>query len=222
MRVALLALALLAAWEATGWDRTVARWLGDAAGFPMRDAWLTSTLLHNGGRRLAWAALALSAWDAIRPWQAGPSRKERLYWLGVTVAGSMLVPGIKRLSDTSCPWDLAEFGGHTAYVPHWAYWGRDGGPGHCFPSGHAVAAFAFLSLYFLWRPYRPVLARWLLFGVVGLGLMFGWVQLARGAHFPSHTFWSAWLCWALCTAAAARQQHLHRCSPRSPIPVAHG
>jgi membrane-associated PAP2 superfamily phosphatase len=34
------------------------------------------------------------------------------------------------------------------------------------------------------------------------GALFGWAQLARGAHFASHTMWSAWLCWTLCAVAA--------------------
>ena len=203
--VTLVAFLLLMAWEVAGWDRAVAHWFGRASGFAMRDAWLASGLLHEGGRWLAGLALALFALASLRPAPAGPSRRERLYWLGVTVAALLLVPAFKQLSHTSCPWDLAEFGGHAAYVPHWVFSMRDGGPGHCFPSGHAVAAFAFLSLYFLWRPHRPVLARRLLGGVVALGLLFGWAQLARGAHFPSHTFWSAWLCWVLCVAAAAVQ-----------------
>lgn len=203
--ITLLAFVLLIAWDASGWDREVARWYGNAAGFPLREAWLTSTLLHDGGRRLAWAALAIMVLDTMRPWLAGPSRRSRWYWVGATVAGALIVSSIKRVSHTSCPWDLADFGGRATYVPHWMLGLHDGGSGHCFPSGHAVAAFAFFSLYFLWRPYRPVFARWLLSGVVGLGLLFGWTQLARGAHFPSHTLWSAWLCWTWCATAAQVQ-----------------
>ena len=44
--------------------------------------------------------------------------------------------------------------------------------------------------------------RWWLAGVCVTGLLFGWAQLARGAHFASHTLWSAWLCWAVCVASA--------------------
>lgn len=113
----------------------------------------------------------------------------------------LLVLGLRRLSHASCPWDLAEFGGTVAYVPHWAWGGRDAGPGHCFPSAHAASAFAFLSQYFLWRGHRPRRARRLLCAVLGVGLLTGWTQLVRGAHFPSHTLWSAWLCWTMCVLA---------------------
>ena len=65
-----------------------------------------------------------------------------------------------------------------------------------------MAAFAFLPLYFQWRGHRPRLAFVLLASVLATGALFGWAQLARGAHVPSHTLWSAWICWALGAAAA--------------------
>lgn len=199
----LAGLLALVAWEASGGDFALARWYGDSAGFAWRDAWLTSTVLHNGGRSLAWVVLAVLAWDATRGGNSvGPPRRERLYWLAATVAGLVLVPTLKRFTSTSCPWDLAPFGGTAPYVPHWWLRVVDGGPGHCFPSGHAVAAFAFFSVYFLWRPYRPGLAGGALAAVWALGGVFGWAQMARGAHFLSHTLWSAWCCWAICSAAA--------------------
>lgn len=82
-------------------------------------------------------------------------------------------------------------------MPHWLPGLVDGGPGHCFPSGHAVAAFAFFGVYFFWRARRPALARLALAGVFALGIAFGWAQWVRGAHFVSHTLWSAWLCWVI-------------------------
>jgi membrane-associated PAP2 superfamily phosphatase len=65
-----------------------------------------------------------------------------------------------------------------------------------------VAAFAFVAIYFDHRAHRPRAARWWLAGVCIAGVLFGWAQLARGAHFASHTLWSAWLCWVVCTLAA--------------------
>lgn len=202
--VAVLGLAALLCWEFRGLDLVVARWFGDAGGFAWRDAWLTSTLLHERGRGFAGALLAFMAIDAVRPFAAGPSRAERVRWLGTTLVCLLLVPALKRASLTSCPWNLQEFGGIATYVPHWRWAVPDGGPGHCFPSGHAVAAFAFLSGYFLWRRHRPVVGRLWLAGVGLAGLAFGGAQVARGAHFASHVLWSAWLCWLVCTLAVHR------------------
>ena len=201
--VALIALVLIAAWEASGLDLVVAAWAGGAEGFPAREAWWARSLLYDGGRLLAWSGLAVFAWLALRPAHGGPTRRQRLSWLGVSIACALLVPALKRVSRTSCPWDLDPFGGHWPWVPHWLPGLADGGPGHCFPSGHAVGAFAFFGLYFLWRPHRPAAARAVLAGVLLAGVVFGWTQLIRGAHFPSHTLWSAWLCWTVCCVAAA-------------------
>ncbi len=132
-----------------------------------------------------------------------PSRNERLYWFTVTLMCVLLVPVIKRYGATSCPWELAEFGGLAHNVSHWLWGVSDGGPGHCFPSGHAVAAFAFLSQYFLWRPHHPQRGRaWLLL-VLAVGFIFGLGQLARGAHHASHSAWTAAICWLACVAASA-------------------
>ena len=201
-RVAIVALLALTAWEASGADLAVSHLYGNPGGFALRSAWVTQTLLHDGGRWLAAAVLVLMIWDAWRPLVPGPTRRERGYWLAVVVISLLLVPTLKRFSSTSCPWDLVEFGGQSAYVPHWLLGQADGGPGHCFPSGHAVASFAFFGLFFLWRPHRPAVARWALIGVLTAGAAFAWAQLARGAHFASHSFWSAWVCWAVAALAA--------------------
>ena len=203
--VSLLALVALLGWEFSGLDWVVSGWFGGAGGFAWRDTWLASTLLHGGGRIAAWALLAVMAVDVLRPLlplRPGPSRAERRRWFGVTVACLLFVPALKRASRSSCPWDLTQFGGLVAYVPHWRFGLVDGGPGHCFPSGHAVAAFAFFSGYFLWRSHRPVVARRWLVAVCLAGGVFGAAQVVRGAHFVSHVLWSGWICWVVCALAA--------------------
>ncbi len=197
--VAALGLALLAAWDATGWDLAVVRHFGDARGFAWRDAFATSTVLHGGGRVLAWCLillLAVTAWRA--PAAARPGRGERARWLGAILLCVLLVPLFKQASLTSCPWDLAQFHGVARHVSHWRLGVADGGPGRCFPSGHAVAAFAFFGQYFLWRRHDARHARRWLWAVLGMGLVYGLGQLVRGAHYPSHSLWTAWLCWVIC------------------------
>jgi membrane-associated PAP2 superfamily phosphatase len=202
--ITLALLVLLLCWEAGGWDMTLAQAYGDAAGFALRDHWLFRRGLHDGGRWLSAVALiGVAAWSAFGDARV-ITRRLRWAWTAVVLLCLIVVPAMKRLSSTSCPWDLADFGGRADYVPHWMLTLVDGGPGHCFPSGHAVAAFAFLPLYFQWRSTWPQAARVLLTVTLGAGLVFGWAQLARGAHFPSHTMWSAWLCWTIGAVAAHR------------------
>lgn len=189
-------------WDWSGIDLVVMRVLGTPQGFPWRDAFLTSRVLHEGGRLLGWAVALGWLLYALKPQWPGPPRPQRVLWLAVALASLLVVPALKHRSHTSCPWDLAEFGGRAWYVSHWALGLADGGPGHCFPSGHAAAAFAFIAGYFMLRPQHPRAARAWLAAVCATGLAFGWAQVARGAHYPSHVLWTAWICWSMCVAAA--------------------
>ncbi|WP_457418745.1 phosphatase PAP2 family protein [Roseateles sp. P5_E7] len=205
-RVWALALGLVAplAWDASGLDLWAMRQVGHAAGFALRDSFFTTQVVHQGGRMLSWAVMAfivlVNLWPALLP---RLSRRDRLSWLLITLLCLAVVSLIKRASLTSCPWDLAEFGGTAHYVSHWAFGLHDGGGGHCFPSGHASAAFAFLSGgWALGRAY-PRLGRAWLVVVVSLGVVYGLGQMLRGAHYPSHTMWTAWICWALTVAATS-------------------
>lgn len=194
----------LLAWDASGLDLWVMRQVGGAAGFAWRDAWFTSQCIHQGGRLLAWAVLGFIVLANLRPAQVLPAlnRRERLSWLLATLACLAAVALVKRVSLTSCPWDLHEFGGAARYVSHWALGLRDGGGGHCFPSGHASAAFAFLcGGWALGRAYPRAARAWVV-AVVSLGVVYGIGQMLRGAHYPSHTMWTAWICWALTVAVA--------------------
>lgn len=195
--ITLGAFLLLVAWDASGADLWLERFYGGAQGFPLREHWFTARVLHDGGRLLAGAVVAALVLNIWRPWTPRLPRAGRVAWLAVTVVGLAMIPLLKKNSLTSCPWDLDEFGGVAHWVSHWTFGAADGGAGHCFPSGHATAAVAFFGGWFALREPHPRLARAWLAGVLVLGLLFGWGQLARGAHFASHTLWSAWLCWTL-------------------------
>lgn len=197
-------LVALLLWDASGLDLTVARLFATAQGFPWRDHWLTSGVLHEGGRAAGWVLLIALIVNIWRPLIRGLSKAERIRWVLLTLACVILVPALKRVSATSCPWDLAEFGGTAQYVSHWRFGFGDGGPGRCFPSGHATAAFAFLSSYVVLRRSRPALARKWLLGVLAMGFVYGVAQMMRGAHYPSHTLWSGFVCWVISMLGAPR------------------
>jgi membrane-associated PAP2 superfamily phosphatase len=119
----------------------------------------------------------------------------------IAVLASLLsVSLIKRYSLTSCPWELEVFGGVARYIPHWQWGVHDGGGGRCFPGGHASSALGLMpaSLPFLVhsQPSLRKTGRRIFLLTSGTGLLFGLVQTLRGAHYPSHTLWTAVICWA--------------------------
>lgn len=207
LHLALITLGLLLAWDLSALDMALIQPWADANGFFLRDHWLLRNVLHDGGRGLGFVVLALLTLNVVRPLPAAVfgslSRGERLRWLLMTLACLLAVPLLKRYSATSCPWDLWAFGGLADHLSHWRFFTPDHGPGHCFPSGHAVSAFAFLSGWFQLRRAHPALARRWLIAVLTVGTLFGVAQMLRGAHFASHTLWSAWLCFALCAVLSA-------------------
>ena len=185
------------AWDGSGLDLAMARWFGDSQGFALRSNWFMVHVAHEGARTLAWLialVLTICIW-----WPMGFMRQvayPRRIQLMVSMLVALAVMAVmKRTSATSCPWDLQLFGGVAEYVSHWRWGVHDGGSGHCFPAGHAAAGFAFLGGYFaLWRD-APRAARWWLAVVLVVGTALGIGQQMRGAHYMSHTLWTAWLCW---------------------------
>ena len=204
-----LALGALLAWDASGWDVPVAAWFGTAQGFALRDDWVMSSLFHEGGRFLAWALVLALCVGAVLPF--GPLRRlstARRIQLAVTpIVGALAVSVIKSTSASSCPWDMHVFGGVAQHVSHWQWTTPDGGSGHCFPAGHATAGFSFLGGYFVYREQPQIARRWLL-GSLLAGTVFGLAQQMRGAHYTSHTLWSAWLCWTVAWLGDMVYQHV--------------
>ncbi|HEY8878554.1 MAG TPA: phosphatase PAP2 family protein [Roseateles sp.] len=205
-RAAALALGLtllaLLAWDISRLDLWAMRQVGDASGFALREAWVTRVLIHEGGRLVSYLAMAFIVALNLAPrLLPALSKRERRWWLVTTLVCLAVISLMKRVSLTSCPWDLAEFGGAAHYVSHWVLGVRDGGGGHCFPSGHASAAFAYLAGgWALARAYPRAARAWLL-ACVSLGVVYGIGQMVRGAHYPSHTMWTGWICWAVTVAA---------------------
>jgi membrane-associated PAP2 superfamily phosphatase len=198
--VTVTTLVLLLAWDASGLDRALAHLIAGPRGFPLRDHWLLAGVLHDAARRVSWLiVLALCAavvWP-IGPWVSLPFAR-RVQVPATALLSTGVVVTLKGFSGTSCPWDLSDFGGVAHYLSHWQGWTvPDGGGGRCFPAGHAASGFAFVGGYFALRNHVPRLARaWLVVALL-VGLLLGAVQQVRGAHFMSHTLWTAWLCWVV-------------------------
>lgn len=228
LRANLLTLALLLAllaWDASGFDLPLAHWAGSSQGFALRDNRLWVLALHELPRALSMVLLVSLLIAVAAPWGflKGLAMPDRCQMAFTALGGIALSTWVKRLSDTSCPWDLLPFGGTVPYVSHWALDVLDGGPGHCFPAGHASAAFGFVGAWFVLRRTRSALARWWLPAALATGLVLGVAQQMRGAHFMSHTLWTALICWSFglaweCarTAWHAWRAAVHPFNPKEP------
>jgi len=201
---ATLALLILLLWDASGLDLALARAFGGTYGFPLRDNLFLQRVLHDGMKHLAWLLallLCLGLGWPVGPLAALPFAR-RLQWVLTALLAWASVALLKASSHSSCPWDLQQFGGVARYLSHWQGWQQgDGGGGRCFPAGHATTGFAFVGGYFALRERWPAQARIWLGIALGTGLVLGLAQQLRGAHFMSHTLWTAWICWTVAWAS---------------------
>ncbi|MDR0258351.1 MAG: phosphatase PAP2 family protein [Comamonas sp.] len=192
-----LSFLLIALWDASGQDLALAHVWGTAQGFALRDDHFLVTYMHQGMRNLGWVivlALSLGVWLPFGLLRQLPTAR-RVQLLVSILASLAVVAILKRSSATSCPWDLSIVGGVAEYVSHWRWGVHDGGAGRCFPAGHAAAGFSFVGGYFALARDTPRAARWWLAVALAVGLLLGLGQQMRGAHYMSHTLWTAWLCW---------------------------
>ena len=190
--------ALLALWS-NRWsdgDLITAAWFFDAAAgaFPLRRHWLLSAVLHDGLKWLAvlvWLGL-LAGWSVLRLRGAAAELRGRLAFVLVASLLAVIAVNLARAQSAhSCPWYVADFGGSGQFFRLLDPRPEEAGPGKCLPSGHAATAFMWLALLPALTGARRRLT---LAGVLLLGGVAGAVQVARGAHFPSHILLSAALC----------------------------
>ncbi|WP_313343003.1 phosphatase PAP2 family protein [Stenotrophomonas sp.] len=166
----------------------------------LQNAWLTSHLIHKGGK---WAStfgallaivLCFHAW---RHQRAAAWRWPLLYLVLAVALGTGTVSLLKSITHMDCPWDLLRYGGAREYVGLFAARPQGMPRGVCFPAGHSSAGFAWVSLYFFALMVRPAW-RW---GALAIGLLaggvFGLSQQLRGAHFLSHDLWTLATCWTV-------------------------
>jgi membrane-associated PAP2 superfamily phosphatase len=170
-----------------------AQWLGAGSG-----DWWAHQLLHTGGgwvvRAVAAGALVLWALSfgvaRIRPW-----RRQAGFVVLAMLLATLVVGGLKVVTNVDCPWDLAGFGGHNPYVALFADRPDALPRAQCFPGAHASSGFALFCFYFVYRDRSIRVARWMLAAAIAVGIIFSIGQEARGAHFLSHDLTSAAIVW---------------------------
>lgn len=200
--LAITAALMLLVFENTDLDRQLAGSFFDPelGLFPLRRDWLLETVMHKGARLVSQILVAASLLVCWHGW------KGRLAWLPprnalLAAIGMLAIPAataaLKLLTNRHCPWDIADFGGYAPYLRLLEMTPPGVRSGRCFPAGHASAGFLWIVWAVALRPAGMGAARLaLLVGLIAGGLL-GATQMARGAHFLSHTLWTLWLAWAL-------------------------
>lgn len=201
--LALLLAALLLVWLGrwTDADLYFADLLFDfgSNAFPLRTEWLFEHFLHHTMKALmiavALVPVTMLLADGCNSWQLFDSVTRRK--LAVVVASAILVPvavsAMKAVSIHHCPWNLSRYGGFAPYLRLFDSLPAGVSAGHCFPAAHASSALWLASIAVFWLPDHPAKACAAFAAGLCPGLALGLAQQARGAHFLSHTLWSAWV-----------------------------
>lgn len=202
----LAAVLLLLMFELTSMDFWLADRYYQSGRFVGQGNWWLEVVSHRWIKH-AVVAVAVAVWlrvaigFASKRWAV-----DRRRWLAVGLAlllAPAAVSGLKHSSGKHCPWDLTRYGGPVADTGLLGTAPAGAPIGQCFPAGHASTGFSLFAFALLWRGSKPRRA-WLAWSLALLaGMLLGWGQQLRGAHFLSHTLWSAWLCWAICLVVFA-------------------
>lgn len=197
--IALLALTI-ALFELTTLDLQVQDWFFDFSNHRWRidrDEPIARALFYTGPK-IAIIALALALAAAL----IRPPRDLRRRDIGIALLTLVAVPLLvglgKDTTNVFCPWDITRYGGDVPYVRILARFPAGERParrGRGFPAGHASGGFALVGLAALARTRRAQWAAIALAACVG-GTM-GLYQMAKGAHYLSHTLVTALLAWIL-------------------------
>lgn len=199
----IFALVILAVGELTNIDLMIEDYYYDPIlkTFPWKDSWFANDLIHNYLKKLIKGCglilYIILFINLIRPFQfLSEWIRFRLWFVALA---SLLIPFVvgtlKRITDFNCPWDIDRYNGSAPFLKLLEHLpdGITMSSGNCFPAGHATTGLWLASLCIFWLPNKPNKA----IGVFILGLLFGlvlgWFQQMRGAHFLFHTLWSIWL-----------------------------
>jgi len=177
-----------------------------AGGFPLRNHWFFSSVLHTAGKWLVLIAAIIAFVAGVASWWVHWLRAWR--WPGIYLAlcagaTSGIVGILKAVTNRFPPWSIDLFGGDVPMTPLFAGTPLPFHDGRGFPAGHASGILAWVSLWFVGRAWcAPRLSWWLFPGLAG-GLLFAWTQHVRGAHFASHNLWTLAIAWTVALGFAA-------------------
>lgn len=195
--------------EISGWDfyiqdffydRERHAWMVDGSNPWMRQIFYTgpkSILVVLGGGLLSCVAYRIGikkTYDVL-------DQKILLILLSLILVPAIIAT-LKELTYVHCPYNLRVYDGRSDFqnMLHMFSPMDPLNRGKCFPAGHASGGFALMSLYCLGRT-RP--EQWFfLSGGFALGWIMALYQMAKGAHFLSHSCMTMLLSWVIIVGIA--------------------
>lgn len=140
-------------------------------------------------------ALAPSKWRA--PFSLSMPARRHFFVALLTLASVPIFIGqLKAATNVFCPSEIRRYGGDVPYVrvlESYPDGDRPSRKGRGFPAGHASGGFALLALSGLARTRRSQLM--LIAFALAAGSAMGLYQMAKGAHYLSHTVVTACIAW---------------------------
>jgi membrane-associated PAP2 superfamily phosphatase len=200
-----LAAALLS--SQTDWDMDLQRWF-----YIQGSGWLVDAkaplprLLFYDGPKIALgiaggAMIALIVTGYLTR-RFRPVRRELVFLVLCMALVPTIISNLKSVTDVYCPSQIVDFGGRYVHVPPFRHHPEAmRQAGHCFPAGHASGGYALLALGFVDRRRARRMA-----GIatgLGVGTVMAVYQMAKGAHFLSHSLTTIALAWLLVAGLAA-------------------
>ena len=197
---AALAIVLFLWTEHSSLDLNISRWIYHIGGNHFIDNWFLTDVMHEGVRAIGYtlAYLLLAALIASFLVPRFASARTPLLFLVLSIAvGSILVVKLKHVTNVYCPSSLTLFGGERPLHSPFdiSTWVTSLNNGQCWPGGHSSYGFAMWAFYFLAREVRRISAPLVFAGIFIYGNILGTVRVIQGAHFLSHQWWTAVICW---------------------------
>lgn len=174
--------------------------------FPWRNTWFAKDFMHDTVKNfINWIGFLILGTALVD--LACPIRKMdtlfrmqlRIVALTLVIA-PLIVSALKQASNMHCPWSIDIYGGSEPLLRVLDWVPQGWHAGHCFPAGHASTGMWLAALAVFWLPHDPRRAFAVYLGGISAGLLLGWVQQMRGAHFLTHTLATAWIASAVLLA----------------------
>ncbi|MFZ3185657.1 MAG: phosphatase PAP2 family protein [Pseudomonas sp.] len=208
---------LLLAFPPTSLDFAISHlFYSQELGFVGKHSYWLEDILHDRAKQAVISFAVLAALGLMLSLVYKPWTRLRLPLAYLVLAMSLctaIVTPLKVVTGVHCPWDLSEFGGTETYSPLLGTREPTAKPGRCWPAGHASSGFTFFALYFLLRDRRPRLAKVALVFALALGSLLSIGRIMQGAHFLSHSLWTALFDWMI--ALGCYHFLLYRPQPKS-------